>query len=151
MPTTKSSDDTPSDLLLDDGPLLLTKPGSDDYAFVVEPGEYAISMIEVKAAKSVSDIGFLRKKRSQLIKEGKGVGGTFDVRPGEIVYIGHFFLSCHSGPVPWRFYLNGRPAFDEHLAKLKARVPLPDLEKAEFRLFQSSEMGNDFKLPEKPN
>jgi hypothetical protein len=147
LPGTKSTDDAAPDLVLDDAPLLFTKPGSDYYIFVAEPGEYAFSAFEIKAAKSVSDIGFFRGKRSQFIKDGKPLAGSFDVRAGEIVYIGHFFLSCHAGPVPWRYYLKDRAAFDEDLAKLKQKFPALDLDKAQYRLFETTEMGNKFSLP----
>lgn len=57
LPTAKADDVVP-DILLDDAPLIMTKPLFENYAFQVEPGEYGLSRLEIKVAKSRSDVGF---------------------------------------------------------------------------------------------
>jgi hypothetical protein len=147
LPLTKTTDEPPPDVLLDDAPLLLTKPGFDDYALVVEPGEYAFSTFEIKAARSVNDIGFFRGKRSVLMKGGEALAGSFKVAAGEMIYIGHFALTCSGGPAPWRYYLKDRAGLDEYLAKVKAKFRGLDAEKAQYRLFRTTKMGQDYALP----
>jgi len=147
MPVTKPSDDAAADVVLDDVPLIFTTPGFDDYAFVVEPGEYALSEFTIKVARSIRDVGGFNAKRSFLIKDGKALGGSFEVQAGEIVYIGHFFLDCLRQPIPWRYYPDGQDAFKEYLTKIKSKYPDLDVDKAQFRLFQTTQFGNDYKLP----
>jgi len=147
IPISKSSDDAEADILLDDAPMLFTKPGFDEYAFVVEPGEYALSFFDVKVARSVRDIGGFKATRSNLTKEGKPLAGSFDVGAGEIIYIGHFFLDCHRQPIPWRYYLENREIFEKYKGHIKSRWSIIETEKMEFRLFRTKDFGNDFKLP----
>src|SRR6185295_12549797 len=94
LPTAKTDDAAP-DLLLDDAPLIMTKPVFENYAFQLEPGEYGLSRLEIKVAKSVSDVGVFRVPRSKFLKDGASLGGTFTVGAGEVVYLGHFYLDCH--------------------------------------------------------
>ena len=63
-----------------------------NYAFLVPPGEYALSGVSIKVARSISDVGYLNAKRADLIKDGNPEGGSFTVAAGEIVFIGNFFL-----------------------------------------------------------
>jgi hypothetical protein len=49
----KSSDDAEADILINDAPMLFTKPGFDEYAFVAESGEYALNYFDVKVARSI--------------------------------------------------------------------------------------------------
>jgi tetratricopeptide (TPR) repeat protein len=143
LPITKAADDAPPDMLLDDAPLLLTRPVFDGYAFVVEPGEYALSGFVVKGAKSVRDIGEFKATRSHLIKDGKALG-SFEVREGEIIYIGHFFLECHRQPILWRYYLKEQDAFKKYLEAAKSKFPALDIGKAQFRLLRTIDFGNDY-------
>src|SRR6476620_10674247 len=55
-----------------------------NYAFILPPGEYALSGISINVARSVSEVGYLNSKRADLIKDGKPDGGTFTVAAGEI-------------------------------------------------------------------
>lgn len=78
---------------------------------------------------------------------GKSLGGTFDVGAGEAVYLGHFYLDCSQQPILWRYYPEGRDEFNGYLASLKKIYPALDVEKVVFRLFQTKEFGQDYKLP----
>src|SRR5581483_5303623 len=49
LPTVKADDVAP-DILLDDAPLVMTKPGFENYAFQVEPGEDGLSRLEINVA-----------------------------------------------------------------------------------------------------
>jgi hypothetical protein len=146
LPTARTDDATP-DIVLDDAPLVMTKPVFENYAFQVEPGEYGLSRLEIKVAKSRSDVGFSKVPRSTFLNDGKSLGGTFTVSAGEAVYLGHFYLDCHQQPILWRYYPEGRDGFNGYLASLKKTYPTLDIEKVVFRLFQTKEFGQDYKLP----
>ena len=146
LPSQRPIDDEGADLLLDDAPLLMTKPKFDDYAFLVEPGEYALSKLNIKAARSTTDVGVAKVGRERLLKEGAPDGGTFNVGAGEIVYIGHFYIDCYKEPSLWRYYLENREGFDNYLAEQKKKVPELDIDKAKFRLFKSRYFGRDYEL-----
>jgi hypothetical protein len=146
IPVRKQGDEVPADLLLD-GPLLLARPEFIGYAFLVEPGEYALTKFEVKAARSIRDVGSFKVGRSQLIKDDKPVLGSFDVQAGEIVYIGHFFLDCYQEPIIWRYYADGVENFKLELAAFKEKYPFLDTGKAQFRLFKTQAIGRRYDLP----
>jgi hypothetical protein len=50
-------------------------------------------------------------------------------------------------PIPWRYYLADRPTFEQYLASIKTKYPELDTSKAQFRLFETTEMGEAFVLP----
>src|SRR6185369_13742844 len=56
MAAAARADDAPPDLRIADAPLIMTTPGFDNYAFVVDPGSYVLSGFEVKAAMSMVDV-----------------------------------------------------------------------------------------------
>lgn len=147
LPSAKTHDAADADIVLSDAPLVNTKPIFDNYAFLVEPGDYGLSRLEIKAAKSTSDVGFFKVPRSKLLEAGKPLGGSFTVGAGEVIYIGHFYLECKPQPTLWRFYPNGRPAFDEYLASLKNVYPRLEVQKVLFRLFRTERFGYDYQLP----
>jgi hypothetical protein len=147
LPSAKTGDDVAADVLLEDAPLIMTKPVFDNYAFLVEPGDYGLSRLEIKVAKSRSDVGFFKIPRSKFLKDGQSLGGTFAVAAGEVVYLGHFYLDCAQQPILWRYYPEGREAFNGYLASLKRSHPALETEKVVFRLLQTKEFGNDYKLP----
>ncbi|MCY7386506.1 MAG: hypothetical protein LH481_00310, partial [Burkholderiales bacterium] len=68
-------------------------------------GEYFLTGFDVKVARSVSDVAHIKGSKENLIKDGKPIGGTFNVSPGEAVYVGHFGLDCGAEPFLWRSYL----------------------------------------------
>ena len=47
----------------------------------------------------------------------------------------------------WRYYPEGRDGFNEYLSSVKKIYPALDTEKVVFRLFQTKEFGQDYKLP----
>ena len=45
---------------------LMVNPKFLNYAFMLEPGEYALSAFSIKVADSITKVGFLTLRRSQL-------------------------------------------------------------------------------------
>lgn len=119
-----------------------------NYAFILPPGEYALSGISIKVARSISDVGYLNAKRAELIKDGKPEGGTFTVAPGEIVFIGNFFLDCQTGPMLWRYYPETKEDFQKQVAEYRAKFPFLEADRFRYRLFKSKFFGTDYELPE---
>ena len=146
MPITRGNEDEGADLALADAPLLMTKPRFDDYAFVVEPGEYALVGLHIKAANSMSDVRLAKVGRDRLIKDGRPDGGSFVVAPGEVIYIGHFYLDCYKEPTLWRYYPEDREAFNAYLSSVTKQHPELDALKVQFRLFKTTYFGRDFEL-----
>lgn len=127
---------------------LMVDPVFLNYAFSLEPGEYALSAFSIKVADSGSKVGFLTAQRSHLYKEGKPIGGSFTVNPGEVVFIGNFYLDCAYGPTLWRYYPEDRDAFGKQIAEYKKSFPFLDLSDVEYRLFKTTEFGLDYELAE---
>jgi hypothetical protein len=99
----------------------MARPEFVDDAFPVEPGEYPLTAFDVKAARSVRIVGSFRAGRTELIQDGKPVAGSFDLRAGEVVYIGHFATECieeRGEPVPSRYYVEGAESFKMYLDKV---------------------------------
>ena len=120
----------------------------DNYEFIVEPGSYALSSIDIKVAESLSKIGRFRTPRSVLIKDKKALGGYFQANAGEVVYIGHFFLDCAlQQPVIWRYYVESRNGFEQYLKVIKKAFPTLDTDQVKFRLFETTELGIPYSLP----
>ena len=142
----KEGNDAIPDLVLEDGSLLPASPRFINYAYLAEPGEYLLSAFSVKAAQSVSNVGYFKAARSDLIKDGKSKAGSFTVSAGEIVYIGHFSLDCAQDPIPWRYYPSDRGDFKQFLSGIKKEFDALDVEKVKFRLFDTSTMGQPFTL-----
>jgi hypothetical protein len=148
LPSIKKSNSEKSDLVVEGPSRLSRTPKFLNYGFIIPPGEYALSGVNIKVARSVSDVGRFITKRSDLIKDGKSEGGSFTVAAGEIVYIGNFFLDCQTGPILWRYYSTGKEGFKKQMAEYKSKYPFIDLERAKFRLFKSEYFGIDYNLPE---
>lgn len=119
------------------------------YAFLVEPGEYALSAFRFKIARSASDVSVVEGNPGQLIVDGKATGGSFNVGAGEIIYVGHFGVDCNGSPQPWRFYMNGREPFDEYVSGVRKEYPFLADAPITFRLFRSPSQafGLDYELP----
>lgn len=143
----KEGNDAKPDLVLEDNSILPASSRFVNYAYIVEPGEYMLSAFSVKAAQSVSNVGYFNAARSDLIKDGRSKAGTFTVSAGEVVYVGHFFLDCAQDPMPWRFYPSDRGDFTQFLSGIKKEFEAIDVEKVKFRLFDTTTMGNPFTLP----
>lgn len=125
---------------------LMVDPVFLNYAYLLEPGEYALSAFSIKVADSPTKVGFLTAQRNHLYKDGKAIGGTFVVKPGETVFIGNFYLDCAYGPTLWRYYPEGRANFESQLAEYKNSFPFLDLGDVQYRLFKTSEFGYDYEL-----
>jgi hypothetical protein len=116
------------------------------YAYVVQPGEYLLTAFDVKVARSTRDIMHIKGTNENLIKEGKSIGGTFNVNPGEIVYIGHFGLDCGAEPFLWRYYIDGRSEFESYIDGFRQKYPFVKNVPVQFRLFSTKMFGNPYAL-----
>ena len=116
------------------------------YAFVIQPGEYVLTAFDVKVARSVSDVAHIIGSNDNLIKDGKPIGGTFTVNPGEVVYVGHFGLDCGAEPFLWRSYIDGREDFERYINGFRAKFPFAKQVPAQFRLFSTQLFGRPFTL-----
>ncbi len=116
------------------------------YVYVVNPGEYVMTAFDVKVARSMSDVVHIIGSKDKLIKDGKPIGGSFTVNPGEIVYIGHFGLDCGAEPFLWRYYIDGRDAFEQYIAGFREKYPFVKQVPVKFRLFSTTTLGNPFSL-----
>lgn len=146
LPRKSFVDDSVPSLVIHGPSRLMVDPVFLNYAFSLEPGEYALSAFSIKVADSPSEVGFLTAKRSHLYKDGKPIGGTFVVKPGETVFIGNFYLDCTYGPTLWRYYPKGRANFEHQLAEYKNSFPFLDLGDVQYRLFKTSKFGHDYEL-----
>jgi hypothetical protein len=130
--------ETPSKLFVDDDYL--------PYAFVLQPGEYVLTAFDVKVARSANDVAHINGSKDNLIKDGKPVGGTFTVNPGEIVYVGHFGLDCGAEPFLWRNYIQNREDFERYVAGFRKKYPFAKQVPVQYRLFSTQLFGNPFAL-----
>jgi len=146
LPMSPITNEAEPTLVLHSPSRLMVDPVFLNYAYSLEPGEYAVSTISIKVADSISKVGFLTAKRDKLYSEGVPVGGTFVVKPGEAVFIGNFFLDCAYGPTLWRYHSDGKEAFDAQVREYKKRFPFLELDNVQFRLFKTKEFGNDYEL-----
>ena len=147
LPTARQNDDDIGDLVLEAPVRLSARIGSADYAFLVEPGEYALSFCSIKVAQSELDVGYMKYNRGQLIRGGKVHGGSFTVAAGETVYIGSFFVNCTPRPTLWRYYEEGRDNFRVKMAAVRKKYPFLEVDKVQFRLFRTDIFGNAYELP----
>ncbi|MDH5694590.1 MAG: hypothetical protein OEZ47_15945 [Gammaproteobacteria bacterium] len=116
-----------------------------DYGFLVEPGLYAFSEFSVKVAKSVNDVGYIKADSTKLVN-GEKVGGKFEVKAGEIAYIGHFFLDCLGDPIPWRYYPEGKEAFEGYSKSVKKQFSYFKDAKIQFRILDTEMFGSQYTL-----
>ncbi len=135
------------EIFIDGPPRLLKDPVFINYALLLEPGQYALTSFDIKAARSVNDVGTFKANRTHLVVNNEIKSGSFNVKANEVVYIGHFFLDCHKEPIIWRYYPEDRDAFNSYLSDVSKKYPFIDTEKAIFRLFKTTNMGIDFELP----
>lgn len=142
---TVSSEAEPA-LVLHSPSRLAVDPQFTNYAYSLTPGEYAISAFSIKVADSVTKVGFLTAERDTLYSEGKPIGGTFTVKPGEVVFIGNFFLDCTYSPTLWRYHPDGKEAFKSQLEEYANRFPYIDMTDVQFRLFNTEQFGNSYEL-----
>ncbi len=133
-------------LTLDTPSKLSVKPEFINYGYIVDPGTYAISAFSVKVAKSVTDVGYIKADKNKLITDGVPNGGTFTVKAGEVSYIGHFFIDCYKEPIPWRFYPEGKEAFNSYVNSIKKQyVYLQDAD-ISFNILNTTVFGAPYEL-----
>ena len=118
------------------------------YALVVQPGEYLLTAFDVKIARSRTDVAHIKGSKDNLIKDGKPIGGSFTVSPGEIVYVGHFGVDCGAEPFLWRYYIDQRAEFERFVAGFREKFPFVKDVPVQYRLFSTQLLGNSFSLPE---
>lgn len=145
---TKSPIDNPNEITLDlkTHSKLFVDNKFLPYAYVIQPGEYQLTAFDVKVARSTTDVMHINGTKDDLIKEGKSVGGSFIVNPGEIVYIGHFGLDCGAEPFLWRYYIDGRPEFESYIAGFRMKHPFIKHVPVQFRLFSTQVLGAPYTL-----
>lgn len=148
LPMSSINNEAEPTLVLHSPSRLMVNPVFLNYAYSLEPGEYAISAISIKVADSRSEVGFLTAQRDKLYSAGVPVGGSFVVKPGEAVFIGNFYLDCAYGPTLWRYHSDGKDAFEAQVKEYKNRFPFLRLDNVQFRLFKTKEFGHDYELVE---
>jgi len=130
---------TPSKLFVEDRFL--------PYAYVVDPGTYAITAFDVKVAKSQRDVGHIVATVEHLFENGNPKGGTFEVSGNEVVYIGHFGLDCAQETIPWRYYIEDQVSFDSMVSGFGEQFPFASSLPVRYRLFSTTMFGRPFSLP----
>jgi hypothetical protein len=148
LPVKSTNNEIQPSLVIHSPSRLMVDPEFINYAFSLEPAEYAISSFSIKVSDSSSKVGFLTARRNHLYKDGQPIGGTFTVKANETVFIGNFFLDCAHGPILWRYYSDGKEAFQEQIQEYKSTYPFLDLSDVKFRLFKTKEFGIDYELPQ---
>lgn len=146
IPLSPRPDEAPAEVVIGTTSLLAPSPRFESYALLVQPGEYALSNFRIKVARSTREVDYWVAGRSQLIKNGKPLGGTFRVAPGEAVYVGNFALDCTLGPTLWRYHAKGRDGFNQQLAHYQSKYRFLDLTKVAFRLFDTDTIGRPYSL-----
>lgn len=116
------------------------------HAFVIQPGEYVLTAFDVKIARSMTNVAHIIGSKDNLIQDGKHIGGSFTVNPGEIVYIGDFGLDCGAEPFLWRYYLDGRDEFEKYVDGFRRKFPFVKQVPVQFRLFSTPLLGRPFAL-----
>ena len=125
---------------------LNVNPEFINYGYIVEPGTYALSAFSVKVAKSTSDVGYFSADKNKLIPDNTPKGGTFSVKAGEVAYIGHFFLDCYKEPIPWRYYPEGKEAFNAYVNSVKKQFTYLSDADISFSILDTTLFGNPYKL-----
>ena len=125
---------------------LNVKPEFLNYGYIVEPGTYAISAFSVKVAKSSSEVGYFSADKNKLIPNNNPKGGTFTVKAGEVAYIGHYFIDCYKEPIPWRFYPEGKEAFNSYVNTVKSHYEFLEDVNISFNILNTTVFGNPYEL-----
>lgn len=129
------------DIVLNTPAKLFSKDASLSYAIIVNPGKYALTGFDIKVAKSISEGGHFRAKKEDLFENGKPIGGTFEVKAGEIIYIGDFGLDCVGAqPILWRYYIQ-KEDFENYVTGFKKKYKFIGDKQIIYRLFQTNKFG----------
>ena len=147
LPSVTTADDATADVVIEDSTYAAGGPATN-YVLALAPGEYGLAMFAIRLASSMTDAKTVRVGRARLFEGGKPVGGTFTVKAGELVYIGHFGLDCNKEPKIWRYYVEGREGFEHYKRLIKNQFPFLAAEGIQMRLFQTSTLGRDYFLPQ---
>ena len=137
----------PAELRLETPGLLRVDDRFLPNVLLVRPGTYVLSAYEIKAARSVRDVGRLSAGSEDFARAGV-TPGQFRVGAGEIVYIGSFGLDCAQEPIPWRYYLSDAAAFDEAVESFHEHFPFTRGTPVRYRLFESASFGQPPEFPE---
>ena len=133
------------EILLKRPGLLSGKSDVEHLAFRVPPGRYALDRFAIKVARSRTEVGRLVVGPTELVKDGKPVGGSFEVAGGEAIYIGHFGLDCAQEPIPWRFYIDGTEEFAKYVEFLREKHPFLSQGEVKFRPLETSILGSPYR------
>lgn len=147
MPLTDIGADSPADAEIA-GPILPSAAhrGMRNYAFLLAPGEYAMTRIEIRVTQSMSKIENLFLGPEQLVSNGVSKAGSFRVSAGEVVYVGNFKVDCAPPLTLWRYYTEGRKNFAEHISEYQKSFPFLKLDNVHYRLFETRTIGAPYEL-----
>lgn len=147
LPAAELGPDSPADAEVT-GPLLPTAAprGMRNYAFLLPPGEYAMTRISLRVTESATQVGQLEMGPAQLLPGGVAKAGKFRVAAGEVVYIGNFRVDCSPPMTLWRYYTEGKPNFAVHLAEYQRSFPFLKLDDVQYRLFETTTIGSPYEL-----
>jgi hypothetical protein len=147
MPLTDIKLDTPADAEII-GPYLPTAAprGLRNFAFLLTPGEYAMTRISIRVTQSMSRVGHLELGPDRLAPNGAPQAGSFRVSAGEVVYIGNFKIDCAPPMTIWRYYTEGTANFAEHVSQYRQSFPYLKLGDIQYRLFETKTIGNPYEL-----
>lgn len=120
---------------------LSNKNISESTAVIIDPGKYALTGFDIKMADLSQNVRHLEADKDNLINNGNYIGGTFDVNPGEVVYIGHFGLDCLETPIFWRYYIE-KDDFEKYVDQIKQKYKFLFDKEIAYRLFQTTKFGN---------
>lgn len=118
-----------------------------NHGFLVWPGQYALTEVTIKVARTRNDVFYMVAEKDKLVVDGVYAGGTFHVNAGEVVYIGNFGLDCLESPMIWRYYTDGTENFANHVAEYKQKFRFLEDSNIVYRLFESDTFGQDYELP----
>ncbi|WP_396435532.1 hypothetical protein [Limnohabitans sp.] len=147
MPVTDIKADLPADAEIIGALLPTAAPrGLRNYAFLLSPGEYAMTRISIRVSQSASQMGHLELGPEQLAPNGLAKAGSFRVSAGEIAYIGNFKVDCAPPMTLWRYYTEGKANFAEHLSQYRQSFPFLKLDDVQYRLFETKTIGTPYEL-----
>lgn len=147
LPSAMTADDASADVVIEDSAYAGGGPATN-YVLALDPGEYGLAMFVIRVASSTTDVRTVRVGRARLFEGVEPVGGTFTVKAGELVYIGHFGLDCSKEPTIWRYYVEGRGGFEHYKRLIKDQFPFLPVETMQMRVFRTSTLGQDYVLPQ---
>lgn len=141
-PLTETEKNEYQEIRLKTSSRLLASREFKPHGFIVNPGLYAFTGFNIKVSHSMSSVGGIEAGREHLVEDGKYPGGTFNVSAGEVIYIGDFYIDCHSEPIPWRFYSPPGESQEYLYNGFKSKFKYINDEEIKFRLLDDSAFGN---------